>query len=118
MSNMSSEEKARQKLMAELLRRGATLLQEPCPSCGGIMLRYGGRDVCLECDKVSSVEELDSKFMQPPPSGGKRWEVVMKVLDDSLGRLAKERDPVKQEKLLELAKLSAELIRELKELEG
>lgn len=34
---------------AELLRKGATLLKEPCPQCNGILLLYQGSQYCLNC---------------------------------------------------------------------
>lgn len=56
---MSSTE----RLMVELIRRGATLLKEPCPKCGGLMVRYRGKNVCPACLKVGSIEEIERLFI-------------------------------------------------------
>jgi uncharacterized Zn finger protein (UPF0148 family) len=40
---------------ADLIRRGATLLQEPCPRCGGVQVRYQGKVYCLNEDNLDSV---------------------------------------------------------------
>jgi UPF0148 protein len=111
---LSSDTRSMQKLMAEMLRRGATLLREPCPECGGILLRYNGKDVCPACSGITSIEELE-EAPKASPQPSKRLEIASKVLDDSLAQLAKEKDPVKKLKLLEASKLSAELLRLLKE---
>lgn len=54
-------DKPSQKLVVELMKRGATLLQEPCPKCGGILLRYKGIDFCPVDSNVKSIQELEMK---------------------------------------------------------
>jgi UPF0148 protein len=112
------DSKASQKLMAELLRRGATLLREPCPNCGGILLRYGGREICLACEDITSMEDLEVKLPSASSVPSHRIDVVNRVLDDTLARLERERDPAKRVKILQAAKLSAELLKALKEMES
>ncbi len=109
-----TDSKSTQKLMAEMLRRGATLLREPCPECGGILLRYQGRDICPSCSGITSIEELEESAPKSPPQKG-RGDVVAKVLDETLAQLAKEKEPAKRLKLLEVAKASAELLKLLKD---
>ena len=43
---------------AELIRRGAAILQEPCPRCGAVQIRYKGRNYCTNEDNLNSI--LDS----------------------------------------------------------
>ena len=108
----------RQKLMAEMMRRGATLLREPCPECSGILLRYKGKDVCPSCSGLTSIDELDELAAPEPAAPAPlrfKPDAVSKVLEDSLARLAKEKDPEKRLKLLEVIKLSAEVLKLLKE---
>ena len=112
---MSSDTRNTQKLMAEMLRKGATLLREPCPNCGGILFRYNGKEVCPSCSGITSIDELEEE-VRAPPQPSKRAEIVSKVLDESLAHVAKEKDPAKRAKLLENAKLSAELLKLLKEI--
>ncbi|HVP23710.1 MAG TPA: Sjogren's syndrome/scleroderma autoantigen 1 family protein [Conexivisphaerales archaeon] len=116
-----SETKNRQKLMAEMMRRGATLLQEPCPECGGILLRFKGKDICPSCSGLTSVEELDeleASAPAPAPVTAQpkfKADAVSKVLEESLAHLAKEKDPAKRLKLLQVIKLCAEVLKLLKE---
>jgi UPF0148 protein len=112
---LTIDSKSSQKLMAEMMRKGATLLREPCPECGGILFRFKGRDICPVCSGLQSVEELDEKVVQkatPPPA---KSAIVTKILDDSLGQLAKEKDPARRLKLLQMVKLCAEVLKLLKE---
>jgi len=109
------DSRSSQKLMAEMMRKGATLLREPCPECGGILFRYKGKDICPVCSGMESVEELDQKAaVKATPVSG-RSNIVTKVLDDSLAQLAKEKDPAKRLKLLQAVKLSAEVLKLLKD---
>ncbi|MCH8022765.1 MAG: hypothetical protein IH932_03375 [Thaumarchaeota archaeon] len=47
--------KSKQKITAagDLLRRGATLLMEPCEKCGGLQFQYQGKTICLNCGDLS-----------------------------------------------------------------
>lgn len=47
------------KRMADLLRRGATMLAEACPICGAPLLKVGDDIYCASCDKrfVTKQEE-------------------------------------------------------------
>ncbi len=58
---MSSDEKkaAARKVIAEVLKRGGTLLSEPCPKCGGLMVKYKGRTFCPVCDNITDLDSLD-----------------------------------------------------------
>jgi UPF0148 protein len=101
--------------MAEMLKKGATLLREPCPECGGILLRYKGKDVCPSCSGLTTIEELEETPAAGETPSKRRAEIVAKVLDESLAQLAREKDPAKRLKLLQEAKLSAEILKLLKE---
>jgi UPF0148 protein len=39
------------KKMAELLRRGATMLADACPQCGSPLLKVGDDIYCAHCDR-------------------------------------------------------------------
>jgi UPF0148 protein len=101
--------------MAEMMRQGATLLREPCPICGGILLRFRGKDICPSCSGMTSIEEVveATAIKENQPKG--RAEVVAKVLDETLNQLAKEKDLARRIKLLEVAKLSAEVLKLMKD---
>ena len=108
---MNIDSKSTQKLMAEMMRKGATLLREPCPECGGILFRYKGKDICPVCSGLESVEELDEKAIQKAAPAPAKSAIVTKIMDESLVQLAKEKDPAKRVKLLEVVKLCAEVLK-------
>jgi UPF0148 protein len=68
------------RLVVELMRRGATLLSESCPTCGGVMLRYRGVTFCPRCSGFTSVEEVESTLVAP----GDLLENLEKVLYEGL----------------------------------
>lgn len=41
------------KRMAELLRSGATMLQETCPNCNSPLFKFEGRVFCAKCGSPS-----------------------------------------------------------------
>ncbi|MCL4343838.1 MAG: hypothetical protein JRN26_03575 [Nitrososphaerota archaeon] len=53
-------EKDTNKLIAEIMRKGGTLLAEPCPKCGGLMVKYKGKTFCPKCDNITSIEQIES----------------------------------------------------------
>jgi UPF0148 protein len=40
---------------ADLIRRGATLMREPCPRCGGVQIRFKDRVYCMNEDDIDSI---------------------------------------------------------------
>lgn len=56
-------------ITAELMRRGATLLNEACPRCGGIQIRFQGKVYCINEDDLTNVGSLPSLSRQESSSG-------------------------------------------------
>jgi UPF0148 protein len=116
---MSSSEQNRQRIVtsADLLRRGATLLREPCPRCSGVQIKYQNKTYCLNEDDISSVLNPEQKVAtQPEPkveSGP-----LHKVLEDKLAVVTKQlessQDPDEQSKLLELISKYVDTLDKLK----
>ena len=56
------------KKMAELLRRGATMLADACPQCGSPLLKVGDDIYCAHCDRrivyADSDEEVESQSVK------------------------------------------------------
>jgi UPF0148 protein len=57
------------KKMADLLRRGATMLAQPCPHCGSPLMKAGEEVFCTTCnrrigderaEKISLEKEIDT----------------------------------------------------------
>ena len=81
-----SDSKARMATSADLLRRGATLLQEACPNCGGVQLRYQGKVYCLNESDLDEV--LSGKpVVQPVVKEGNKPQVASSESSNSLRKL-------------------------------
>lgn len=52
--------KRRMDIAVELIRKGGTLLKEPCIKCGGVQVRYKGRTLCVNCGSIESPMELEA----------------------------------------------------------
>jgi UPF0148 protein len=48
---MDEKTDASVKKMAEMLRRGATMLAQACPQCGSPLMRVGNDIYCATCDR-------------------------------------------------------------------
>ena len=83
---MNGEQETR-KLLVELLRRGATLLREPCPRCGGLMVRYKGVTFCPRCWGIKSIEEIEERVKPPEELLEETRRVVMENLKAHVAEL-------------------------------
>jgi len=34
-------------------------LAEPCPKCGGLMVKYKGKTFCPKCDNITTIEQIE-----------------------------------------------------------
>ncbi len=101
----------RTRLAAELVSRGATMLADPCPQCGGIQVRYRGKVYCTSHDDLSSITTIaavsyDSVVAQ-------MREVLLTRLNETTAALGTEKDPTKQDQLVSLAAKYFELLQKL-----
>ncbi|MFW9845260.1 MAG: Sjogren's syndrome/scleroderma autoantigen 1 family protein [Candidatus Thorarchaeota archaeon] len=105
------------KKMAELLRRGATMLAESCPQCGSPLMKVGEDIYCATCDRrivyADSEEEEDSqavKVLIP-----QLRETLLRKLTSLTDVLENETDT---ESLTKLANLMVLLLQALHKLES
>jgi UPF0148 protein len=107
---------------ADLLRRGATLLREACPRCGGVQIRYQGKVYCIAED------DLDSALAGSPRPAVKQeaakttmrteaTSTLRKMLEEKLGAVSKQlestTDVEEQGKLLDLISKYVEMLEKL-----
>ncbi|MDG6928812.1 MAG: hypothetical protein JRN39_01690 [Nitrososphaerota archaeon] len=111
-------QEAQQKLTVELMRHGATLLKEPCPKCGGIMLRYKGVDVCPADSGMTSLAELEERARPPPDISEEVGDVARAKLKELLGLVGEEREPVRLHAILEDVSLLIGILAKAKDLRG
>jgi len=115
-------------LTAELLERGATLLQEPCPRCGSVQIKYKSKIYCTNEDDLQALLNPGSE-KEPSPSA--RIEVpqnvrpvspatdnLRKLMEEKLGELSKQldatTDPAEQARLLDLISKYLETLEKIK----
>jgi UPF0148 protein len=101
------------KKMAELLRSGATMLQDACPTCGSPLFRFEGKTFCVKCGLPSTKTKdvLDSVEIEP----------IVSQMTSTILRKLKELDSVISEtadfrRLYILAKVNLTLVRTLRHL--
>lgn len=114
---------------ADLLRRGATLLQEPCPKCGAVQIRYEGKTYCMNEDDLDAVlnPKKPEVKLQVEPSLKKESTVslsssgsesLQKLLEEKLANVSRQLDSTtdldEQGKLLELISKYIETLGKLK----
>jgi UPF0148 protein len=62
----SKQNSGKLKDAASLLLRGATLLNEPCPSCAGVQVRFQNKNICINrCDLQDVAAEAPQKESIP-----------------------------------------------------
>jgi len=108
-----SHQKTKTQLATELMGKGATLLRETCPRCGGLQLRYKGRLLCVNEDDLTEATKIEG-VATSDVMGSLRELLVMK-LQEASSNLASEKDLDRQLKLAELIRKYVELLKETKE---
>ncbi|MFX1263821.1 MAG: Sjogren's syndrome/scleroderma autoantigen 1 family protein [Promethearchaeota archaeon] len=113
---MTDENESSIKKMAELLRRGATMLAQSCPQCGSPLLKVEDDIYCATCDRRVVIVESDHeaeaeavKVLIP-----KLRETLIKKLSTLTNVVESEDNP---EELTKLANLMVLLLQALNRLE-
>ncbi|MBI3840367.1 MAG: hypothetical protein HY297_00165 [Thaumarchaeota archaeon] len=108
---MSGAGKDKMKLAVQLVRRGATMLGEPCPKCGGIQVKYEGKVYCTSHEDLSSVITSDRMSFDTVVAGMR--EVLLSKLNEASASLGAEKDSAKQDQVVSLMAKYFELLSKL-----
>jgi UPF0148 protein len=108
---VSRSQKNNMKLAAELVSKGATMLSEPCPQCGGIQVRYRGKVYCTNHDDLSTVGSPEVVSMETVVPRVR--EVLLARLSEAAVALGNERDATQQDRLISLMAKYFELLQKL-----
>lgn len=92
---------------SEMLRKGATLLSEPCPRCGGVQIKYKDEVSCIIC----GVEK--DKAAQPVTKPSSLRDVLEAKALEVAYMLRDERSVERQKELLELLCRYVEILSKL-----
>jgi|SRR5208337_68014 len=108
---MSGTNKDKMKLAVELVRKGATMLGEPCTKCGGIKVSYHGKVYCTGHEDLSSVVAAETVSMDTVLAGMR--EVLLSKLNEATSSLGQEKDGARQEQLVSLMAKYYDLLEKL-----
>jgi len=98
------------KKAVDMLLKGATLLREPCPYCGGVRVMKEGHALCVNCGK----EPENRVTSKEPKKEGDILKILEKKLEDLSMELEKETDHKRQQKILQSINTLVETISNLK----
>ena len=108
---MSGASKDKVKLAVELVRKGATMLGEPCAKCGGVKVSYLGKVYCTGHEDLSSVVAAETVSMDTVVAGMR--EILLTKLQEAVSALGQEKDSTKQEELVSLLAKYYDLLEKL-----
>jgi UPF0148 protein len=92
---------------SEMLRKGATLLSEPCPRCGGVQIKYKDEVICIVCGAGKEM------VAQPAAKPSSLKEVLEAKALEVAYMLKDERSVERQKELLDLLCRYVELLSKL-----
>jgi len=99
------------QLTVELMRRGAVMLKEPCPTCNGVQVKYKGKTYCTAHEDLAVV--LSAKEVTYGDVAASLKEILLAKLKECMTVLENENDPAKQEQLVSLMAKSVDLLNKL-----
>jgi len=96
----------------ELMRKGATLLKEACPKCGGLQVKYKNRILCLNCDDLSDISAIETIGMDEMTTN--LGELVLSKVQRLYDDLRREEDLDKQTRIANLILLYMDIMEKIK----
>ena len=103
--------------MAEMLKAGASLLEEACPQCGSPLFRLTTGEVyCAKCNRKVLIVKSDEEAVSAlTPMSLSTLEETLTINLQRLERLARaEADPSSLERLLRLVNLHLEALERIR----
>ena len=97
---MENKEKEKLKRTSDILLKGGKLLGGACPQCGGLLLLYQGRTVCVNCDNISEIAKIP--IVSTVDIARRVENLVSKKIEEVARHLENEGDIKKQTHLAEL----------------
>jgi UPF0148 protein len=120
-------QKQNMAVTAALMIKGATLLGEACPRCGGVQIKFQGRNYCTAEDDLEKALLQDSSKEEMPPMkaeakapgpASEQHDSLVSILEKKLSvvseQLEQSTDVGEQTKLLDLISKYVETLGKLK----
>ena len=108
---LSNRSKDKMKTTVELVRRGASILGEPCPTCGGVQIKYHGRTLCTSHADLSPL--LSQEEISYDSVVASLKQLLLSKLAESVSLLEHEKDSAKQDQLVSLMTKYFDLLEKL-----
>ena len=108
---MSGKPRERMQLTVELMRRGAVMLKDPCPTCNGVQVRYKGKTYCTAHEDLGAA--LSAKEVTYSDVAASLKETLLLKLKECVVLLENEKDPVKEDQLVSVMSKSVDLLTKL-----
>jgi UPF0148 protein len=105
---LSRQDRDRTKLAVELVRKGGTMLAEPCTKCGGVRVSFHGGVYCTGHDDLSAVTAAETIPMDTVMAGVR--DVLLSKLNEGAALLRQEKDIAKQEQMASLLTVYYDLL--------
>jgi|TARA_B100001964_G_scaffold213516_1_gene250445 uncharacterized Zn finger protein (UPF0148 family) len=97
---LENKEKEKLKRTSDILLKGGKLLGGACPQCGGLLLLYQGRTVCVNCDNISEIAKIP--IVSTVDIARRVENLVSKKIEEVARHLENEGDIKEQTHLAEL----------------
>lgn len=90
-------------LAAEMLRKGGTLLSEPCEACNGVQVKFEDHIICVNCNRKikADVDKEQTEHIEER-SMPDLYSVITQKVNELIPILINEREITRQ---LDIAKL-------------
>jgi UPF0148 protein len=110
---LSESSKEKLQLTVELIKRGAVMLKDPCPTCNGVQVRYRDRVYCTSHENLAPL--LTAPEMNADDVLGSVREIAVVKMREIAVMLDKEKELEKQRELVSLVLKYVELLKEIPE---
>ena len=112
---MENKEKEKLKRTSDILLKGGKLLGGACPQCGGLLLLYQGRTVCVNCDNISEIAKIP--IVSTVDIARRVENLVSKKIEEVARHLENEEDINKQTHIAELLLKYTEILSKIQKTE-
>ncbi len=103
-------------LAAEMLRKGGTLLSEPCEVCNGVQVKFEDHIICVNCNKkIRADEHEEEEPKQIESSMPDLHSVITQKINELIPVLVNEREITRQLDIAKLLNSYLEILRKIKD---
>lgn len=115
---MSDRDESAVRKMAELLRKGASMLAQPCPNCGSPLLKMDDRIYCVSCEQQFAEHSGGQTTLSQSTASSESPDILMDLHNTLVNKLKLIGDGIEQHQTVEsLTQLVTLLLRVLEALE-